>query len=186
MDSTRVLDFDLEEGVVRPPVTDASNLQPRVVDGAEPARENSEHDGSEPAVALPSGAAAASEVARAQDALDVYLRQIGHGDLLSREDELALAKRIAAAQTRLLGALCRVPLAIDMIAGWVEGVREGRLRSTYLLDSLRGPEDPDAPETVVPDLDTDLAAEPAELEEIGPELELIGLVGSEIAGLAGK
>src|SRR5262249_22921131 len=114
MDSTRVLDFDIEDGAVRPPVPDAAGLQSQVADRTnqvahEPESAGEQPDGAEQSVVVPG--AAASEAARAQDALDVYLRQIGHGDLLSREEELALAKRIDAAQTRLLGALCRVPLA---------------------------------------------------------------------------
>lgn len=185
MDSTRVLDFDIEDGAVRPPVADGTVMQPQVVDRAESARPEGEAAEQDAEQAVVVAATTAADGPRAQDALDVYLRQIGHGDLLSREDELALAKRIDAAQTRLLAALCRVPLAIDMIAGWVGGVREGRIRSTYLLDSLRGPEDLDG-EDEAPETDNEAGEEPATIEELGPELELIGLIGVEIAGVAGK
>ena len=89
---------------------------------------------------------------------------------MSREDELALAKRIDAAQSRLLGALCRVPLAIDMIAGWVAGVREGRLRSTYLLDSLRAPEEIDMPRRQSPILDTESQPSLLRSRSLGPSL----------------
>ncbi len=48
-----------------------------------------------------------------QDAVRTYLRQIGGGTLLTREGELALAKRIEEGQRRVLGAALSSPLALE-------------------------------------------------------------------------
>ena len=46
------------------------------------------------------------------DLVDTYFRQMGGGDLLTREQEIALAKRIEAAQQEVLTALCRIPAMV--------------------------------------------------------------------------
>jgi RNA polymerase primary sigma factor len=68
--------------------------------------------------------------------LDTYFHHIGSEALLSREEELALAERIDAAQVKLLTHLCRVPLLLERVATWVGEVREGRLTLAHLIDSL--------------------------------------------------
>ena len=64
----------------------------------------------------------------------MYLRQMGDAELLSREDEIALAKRIEAAQQAVLAGLCHVPMLIERIARWGQEVAEGRLRLADLVD----------------------------------------------------
>jgi RNA polymerase primary sigma factor len=68
------------------------------------------------------------------DLLDTYFRQMGNGELLSREAEIALAKRIEAAQQSVLEGLCHVPLLMDRIAQWAGELRQGRLLLADLVD----------------------------------------------------
>ena len=61
------------------------------------------------------------------DLTRLYFHQMGDGELLSREDEIALAQRIEAAQQAVLEELCQVPMLIERIAGWGQEFAEGRL-----------------------------------------------------------
>jgi RNA polymerase primary sigma factor len=73
-------------------------------------------------------------VAFSADLLDTYFRQMGNGELLSREAEIALAKRIEAAQQAVVESLCRVPLLIDRIEQWTAELRDGRRSLAELVD----------------------------------------------------
>jgi RNA polymerase primary sigma factor len=68
------------------------------------------------------------------DLLDTYFRQMGNDELLTREAEIALAKRIEAAQQAVVESLCRVPVLIDRIAQWTGELREGRRSLAELVD----------------------------------------------------
>ncbi len=77
--------------------------------------------------------------------VDTYFRQMGDAAWLSREEEIALAKRIEASQRAMLTALCGIPMLVERIACWGHEVAEGRLRLADLVDlSLAGAE-PQAP-----------------------------------------
>jgi RNA polymerase primary sigma factor len=68
------------------------------------------------------------------DLIDTYFHQMGGADFLSREEEIALAKRIEAAQQALLAGLCRIPLLGERVADWATEVVEGRRRFVELID----------------------------------------------------
>jgi RNA polymerase primary sigma factor len=69
-----------------------------------------------------------------RDLIDTYFRQMGEGELLSREAETALAKRIEAAQQAVVERLCGVPLLMDRIAAWTGELRQGGRRLADLVD----------------------------------------------------
>jgi RNA polymerase primary sigma factor len=69
-----------------------------------------------------------------RDLVDIYFRQMGNADWLSREDEIELAKRIEAAEFALLTGLCQVPALVRRIGQWARGVIDGELRLTQLLE----------------------------------------------------
>jgi RNA polymerase primary sigma factor len=69
-----------------------------------------------------------------RDLMDLYFRQMGDVELLSRSQEMALAKRIEASQRAIMEGLCGVPLLIDRIGLWVGELREGRLSARNLID----------------------------------------------------
>ncbi|HYA44690.1 MAG TPA: sigma-70 factor domain-containing protein, partial [Acidimicrobiales bacterium] len=74
------------------------------------------------------------DAALSRDLVDTYFRQMGGAELLSREEEIALAKRIEAARQAVLTGLCHVPMLIERIAQWAEEVAEGRLSLADLVD----------------------------------------------------
>lgn len=69
-----------------------------------------------------------------RDLVDIYFRQMGSADWLSREDELALAKRIEAAELAVLTGLCQLPLLVRRIAQWAREVIDGQFRLTHLVE----------------------------------------------------
>jgi RNA polymerase primary sigma factor len=101
--------------------------------------------------------AEASDVSR--DLVDTYFRQMGSAELLSREDELELAKRIEAAEHALLTGLCRVPLLVGRIARWASEVMDGRLRLAKLIElsgSCEDLTDDEATKTSDPNLEANV------------------------------
>ena len=74
-----------------------------------------------------------------RDLIDTYFRQMGGRELLSREGEIALAKRIEAAHLALLKNLYALPMVVGQIARWGEELREERRSLRDLVDlSARG------------------------------------------------
>jgi RNA polymerase primary sigma factor len=69
-----------------------------------------------------------------RDLIDTYFRQMGGRELLSREGEVALAKRIEAAQLAMLKNLYAIPMVIGQIVRWGEELREGRRSLRDLVD----------------------------------------------------
>ena len=119
---------------------------------------------------------------RSRDPLDAYFRNLANAKLLSRDEELALAKRIDEARRALLICLCRIPLVVERVGAWGDQLRDGRLRLSYLLNAVPSDE-LEAAEVIGDDGSLDLSAEA--MDRI-PRLELITPLSAEIAGLARK
>jgi len=79
-------------------------------------------------------ASPAEDASFSRNLVDVYLRQMGGAELLSRAEEIALAKRIEAAQQAVLRGLCQVPMLIERIARWGQEVAQGQLPLADLID----------------------------------------------------
>ncbi|NBQ76049.1 MAG: RNA polymerase sigma factor RpoD, partial [Acetobacteraceae bacterium] len=63
-------------------------------------------------------------VGRTDDPVRMYLREMGSVELLSREGEIAIAKRIEAGRDMMIGGLCESPLTFRAILRWHEAVRQ--------------------------------------------------------------
>ncbi|MCA3389484.1 MAG: RNA polymerase sigma factor RpoD [Roseomonas sp.] len=63
-------------------------------------------------------------VGRTDDPVRMYLREMGSVELLSREGEIAIAKRIEAGRDMMIGGLCESPLTFKAILRWHEAVRQ--------------------------------------------------------------
>jgi RNA polymerase primary sigma factor len=84
---------------------------------------------------------------RTDDPVRMYLREMGSVELLSREGEIAIAKRIEAGRDMMIGGLCESPLTFRAIIGWHDAVREGKLllRDVIDLEATNNADMPDGP-----------------------------------------
>ncbi len=80
------------------------------------------------------------DIGRTDDPVRMYLREMGSVELLSREGEIAIAKRIEAGREKLIGGICESPLTIKALLFWRESLIEGRilLRDIIDLDATYG------------------------------------------------
>jgi len=85
-------------------------------------------------------AAADEDLGRTDDPVRMYLREMGSVELLSREGEIAIAKRIEAGREKMIGAICESPLTIRAIIAWREALEDERilLRDVIDLDATYG------------------------------------------------
>ena len=87
------------------------------------------------------------DIGRTDDPVRMYLREMGSVELLSREGEIAIAKRIEAGREKMIGGICESPLTIKALLYWRESLIEGRilLRDIIDLDATygNGPTDTD-------------------------------------------
>ncbi len=127
-------------------------------------------------------AAAVEKAAFSRDLVDTYFRQMGNGDLLSREQEIALAKRIEAAQAAILEGLCRVPGLVARLAFCAEEVRASRMRLGDLIEISTASADAAKAESG----EDEEAADAEETAEAGPREERIDPVLVAQLGKAGK
>jgi len=74
-----------------------------------------------------------SEVSRTDDPVRMYLREMGNVELLSREGEIAIAKRIEAGREMTITGICESPISIKAVIDWHDALDEGRL---YLRDII--------------------------------------------------
>ncbi len=88
------------------------------------------------------------DTGRTDDPVRMYLREMGSVELLSREGEIAIAKRIEAGREMMIGGICESPLAIESMIAWYEALQKGDilLREVIDLDATYGESDqPAAP-----------------------------------------
>ncbi len=80
------------------------------------------------------------DLGRTDDPVRMYLREMGSVELLSREGEIAIAKRIEAGREKMIGAICESPIAIAAIVEWRDALKEGEslLRDVIDLDATYG------------------------------------------------
>jgi RNA polymerase primary sigma factor len=80
------------------------------------------------------------DVGRTDDPVRMYLREMGSVELLSREGEIAIAKRIEAGREMMIGGICENPMTIRAIVAWRDALNEGKmlLRDIIDLDATYG------------------------------------------------
>jgi RNA polymerase primary sigma factor len=96
-----------------------------------------------------------NEIGRSDDPVRMYLREMGSVELLSREGEIAIAKRIEAGREMMIGGIVESPMTIRSLLQWRDALDEGLmlLRDIIDLDATysgpkTGDEDPDEMEAV--------------------------------------
>ncbi|MBS4075388.1 RNA polymerase sigma factor RpoD [Ameyamaea chiangmaiensis] len=82
---------------------------------------------------------------RTDDPVRMYLREMGSVELLSREGEIAIAKRIEAGRDEMIGGLCESPLTLRAIISWHERLKAGEmlLRDIVDLEAMQAGGDPE-------------------------------------------
>src|SRR5215472_11004651 len=80
------------------------------------------------------------DIGRTDDPVRMYLREMGSVELLSREGEIAIAKRIEAGREMMIGGICESPLTVRAMVGWRDALNENKmlLRDIIDLDATYG------------------------------------------------
>ena len=119
---------------------------------------------------VPAKSAAKDPAERTDDPVRMYLREMGTVELLSREGEIAIAKRIEAGREAMIAGLCESPLTFQAIIIWRDELNEGKVFLRDIIDLEATYASPDA------------KAVPAPV--IGPDGPLI--VGIAVPGEPGR
>src|SRR5947207_8660057 len=82
----------------------------------------------------PAAAVKKEAVDRTDDPVRMYLREMGAVELLSREGEIAIAKRIEAGRDTMIWGLCESPITFNAIIAWSNALNEGRMQLREILD----------------------------------------------------
>src|SRR5579862_7567489 len=93
---------------------------------------------------------------RTDDPVRMYLREMGTVELLSREGEIAIAKRIEAGREAMIAGLCESPLTFQAIIIWRDELNEGKIFLRDIIDleaTYAGPDAKAAPAAANPNGD---------------------------------
>lgn len=91
---------------------------------------------------------------RTDDPVRMYLREMGSVELLSREGEIAIAKRIEAGRETMISGLCESPLTFQALIIWRDELNEGTTLLREIIDletTYSGPEAKAAPQFQSPE-----------------------------------
>jgi RNA polymerase primary sigma factor len=119
---------------------------------------------------VPAKSGAKEPAERTDDPVRMYLREMGSRELLSREGEIAIAKRIEAGRETMIAGLCESPLTFQAIIIWRDELNEGKVLLRDIIDLDATYAGPDAKATPAP--------------VIGPDGQLI--VGIAVPGQPGR
>src|SRR5574337_89290 len=87
---------------------------------------------------------------RTDDPVRMYLREMGSVELLSREGEIAIAKRIEAGREAMIAGLCESPLTFQAIIIWRDELNDGKVFLRDIIDLEATYAGPDAKQMQVP------------------------------------
>ncbi len=107
-----------------------SEMGVSVVESAEQEESNSEENETEAAT----GNVSDNDSAGSDDPVRMYLREMGSVELLSREGEIAIAKRIEAGREMMIGGICESPLTIRALLQWQQQITEGGVPLRDIID----------------------------------------------------
>ena len=117
--------------------------------------EDSAEDAKEPEAEATAGNVDENDIGRSDDPVRMYLREMGSVELLSREGEIAIAKRIEAGREMMIGGIVESPMTIRSLLQWRDALDEGLmlLRDIIDLDATysgpkTGDEDPEELEAI--------------------------------------
>jgi RNA polymerase primary sigma factor len=102
-----------------------------------------------------------SEFGRTTDPVRMYMREMGTVELLTREGELRIAKRIEEGLNQVSAALATFPVAVDTLCNQLEKIEQGEAR---LADVTSGFIDPNEPDEIPTPVNTQPQAETAKTD----------------------
>ena len=141
---------------------------------AEEAAEEDEPEGGDLVAQTRSTAVAtrtSEPIDRTDDPVRMYLREMGAVELLSREGEIAIAKRIEAGREAMIAGLCESPLTFQAIIIWRDELNEGKVLLREIIDleaTYAGPDSKNTPKVDLP-VAVDAASAPATAPREPPE-----------------
>jgi RNA polymerase primary sigma factor len=103
--------------------------------------------------AVPAKAETKEPTERTDDPVRMYLREMGSVELLSREGEIAIAKRIEAGREAMISGLCESPLTFQAIIIWRDELNEGKVFLRDIIDleaTYAGPDGKAVPGAAAP------------------------------------
>ena len=111
---------------------------------------------------VPAKSEAKEPAERTDDPVRMYLREMGSVELLSREGEIAIAKRIEAGREAMIAGLCESPLTFQAVIIWRDELNEGKvfLRDIIDLEATYAGPDAKAVAPAVPSGDPPAAGAP--------------------------
>ena len=117
-----------------------------VVENEEADDAANDDDQAEPEAPAARGNVDEADLGRTDDPVRMYLREMGSVELLSREGEIAIAKRIEAGREMMIGGICESPLTIRAIVSWHDALiaEEILLRDIIDLDATHAGPTPQA------------------------------------------
>ncbi len=75
-----------------------------------------------------------NDTGRTDDPVRMYLREMGSVELLSREGEISIAKRIEAGREMMIGGICESPITIRSIVEWHDALINGDILLRDIID----------------------------------------------------
>ncbi len=123
-------------------MTNLSELGINVVEGEDSEDVSPEEEKTAGNATLAASSDEDEDLGRTDDPVRMYLREMGSVELLSREGEIAIAKRIEAGRERMIGAISESPLTLRSILAWYDALNDGAmlLRDVIDLDATYGRE----------------------------------------------
>src|SRR5258705_11137129 len=104
---------------------------------------------------VPAKAEAKEPTERTDDPVRMHLREMGSVELLSREGEIAIAKRIEAGREAMIAGLCESPLTFQAIIIWRDELNEGKVFLRDIIDLEATYAGPDAKAMPAPVIGSD-------------------------------
>src|ERR1700731_2338472 len=126
--------------------TKDAELEEEVATGEEPEKEA---EGENELVevqqrSVPAKSGAKNPAERTDDPVRMYFREMSSVELLSREGEIAIAKRIEAGREAMIGGLCESPLTFQAIIIWRDELNDGKVFLRDIIDLSATYAGPDA------------------------------------------
>ena len=112
-----------------------------------------------------------SEFGRTTDPVRMYMREMGQVDLLTREDEIIIAKKIERALRNMVEAISACPSTIEEILGLMQRVRDDEIRVDEVVEAIIDPEEEEAALNAIAEEAALAVEEGAEAEEDAEEDE---------------